>query len=97
MDRREFSWDWLLEGVGVKNRARGKPVELKPFDRQGINRRALSVFDGELQEEVARLLGVSQSAVSSWKNCRRQVPWEKLKMIVDAKGVSWNWLIEGEE
>lgn len=97
VDTRGISWDWLLEGAGARTRAGGKSEGAKPFDRKGINRRALSVFEGELQEEVASLLCVSQSAVSSWKNCRRQVPWEKLKMIVDTRGVSWNWLIEGEE
>lgn len=100
---RGVSWDWLLEGRGEKIRGDfhrdGGDVPYVEgrlaFDWNGINDRALSLFGDSRQEDIAKELGVSQSAVSSWKTYRKQVPWEKLKILVDDKHVTWDWLIEG--
>ena len=65
------------------------------FDKVAINQRFLSFFHGKNQNEIMEILGVSQSAVSSWQVFRKQVPWKKLKWLVDTENVSWDWLIEG--
>ncbi len=65
------------------------------FDKAAINQRFLSFFAGKSQKEIMDLLDVSQSAVSSWQVNRKQVPWKKLKWLVDTYGIRWDWLLEG--
>lgn len=65
------------------------------FDTAAINQRFLSFFEGKTHKEIAKLLEVGPSAVSSWQVNRKQVPWKKLKWLVDTHDVSWDWLIEG--
>ncbi len=65
------------------------------FDKDAINQRFFSFFAGKTQKDIMDLLEVSQSAVSSWQVNRKQVPWKKLKWLVDTYGIRWDWLIEG--
>ena len=65
------------------------------FNKVAINQRFLSFFEGKTQKEIMEIFDVSQSTVSAWQVYRKQVPWKKLKWLVDTEGVSWDWLIEG--
>jgi DNA-directed RNA polymerase specialized sigma subunit len=65
------------------------------FDTATINQRFLSFFEGLTHKEIAAILEVGPSAVSSWQVNRKQVPWKKLKWLVDKEGICWDWLIEG--
>lgn len=67
------------------------------FDRAGINQRFLSFFADKSQADLMELFSVTQSAVSSWHTNRKQVPWEKLKYLVDLENITWDWLLEGRE
>ena len=100
VDSQQISWDWLLEGQDPKTR----PIRLdttemegEVFDTPGINQRFLSLFPGMTQQELADYFNVTQSAISSWKTFAKQVPWDKLKITVERKKISWEWLLEGAE
>ncbi len=67
------------------------------IDRDGINRRYLSCFPGLKPAELAEILGVKHPTVYQWVSNKRGVPWEKLKDLADAEGISWDWLLEGKE
>lgn len=100
VDTRQISWNWLIEGWGPQNRSFSlapPETDLISFDTPGINLRFLSLFPDKSQLELAEYFGVTQPAVSGWKRFDRQVPWEKLKMVVDSMQLSWEWLLEGCE
>lgn len=95
VDEQGLTWDWLLEGREPKHREGVEGVPKKSFQRRGINKRFLSLFPGYSQAKLGRELGVNQTTVFKWQHNLAQVPWERLKDAVDAKGVTWEWLIEG--
>jgi len=97
IDEQGICWDWLLEGQGPKARPNHDPGKCHPLNRREINQRYLSLFPAASQEEQGKLIGVSQAMVSYWVTATLQVPWDKLKSAVDDKGVTWDWLLEGNE
>ena len=40
-------------------------------------------------------MSVKSSTVSQWKIGKRQVPWERMRALVNAKMIRWDWLLEG--
>jgi hypothetical protein len=66
------------------------------FDRQGINRRYFSCFSGLTPLELSKKLDLSHPTVYQWVAGVRQVPWNRLKDLVDAERISWDWLLEGK-
>ncbi len=67
------------------------------IDRDEITRRYLSCFPGLKPTELAGIIGVKHPTVYQWVSSKRGVPWEKLKDLADAEGISWDWLLEGAE
>ena len=64
-----------------------------------INKRLFSTMKQKkiTQEEIAKALNTSQSVVAGWKN-RGTVPsMEYLPTICEVLGVSWEYLVTGEE
>lgn len=66
------------------------------FDWREINKRFLSFFQGQTQYEIAEHHGVSQPTVNEWVNGIQQIPWKRLKELVDIHQISWDWLLEGQ-
>ncbi len=94
-DVQGISWDWFIEGHEPKS-ANRKPVRrARPFDWPAINQRFLSLFPDLSQKKLGILVEVSQVSVYRWYHNKSNVPWEKLKYAVDAKGTTWEWLLEG--
>lgn len=97
VDSRQISWNWLLEGLEPRDRNPKLEIdemEFGLFDTPGINQRFLSLFPNKTQKELAEYCKVSQPAVSGWRTYDRQVPWDKLKQVVDSQYISWEWLLE---
>lgn len=67
------------------------------FDRKGIYERVMAQYSVVRPVELARKLGIRPQVVLQWKEGVRQVPWLRLKALVDDQGLSWDWLIEGKE
>lgn len=67
------------------------------FDRIGIYQRFASCYGAQTPSELARILGVTQQSASQWFLGQRQVPWKRLKEAVDTQGLSWEWMLEGED
>ena len=64
-----------------------------------INKRLFSTMKQKkiTQEEIAKALNTSQSVVAGWKN-RGTVPsMEYLPTMCEVLGVSWEYLVTGEE
>lgn len=40
------------------------------------------------QAELARLIGCNQSSISRWKRNPGLIPWEKMKLIIKARGLT---------
>lgn len=100
VDTQKVCWNWLLEGLEPKYRAAAldePETERGVFDTPGINNRFLSLFPDFTQKELAEYFGITQPVVSKWKTFDKQVPWDKLKHVVDSQGISWDWLLEGME
>lgn len=66
------------------------------FDTAEINMRYLSRFSPLAPIELAKKLGIKHSTVYQWKSGKRQVPWERLKEVIDSEGLSWDWMLCGE-
>ncbi len=49
------------------------------------------------QAALMHLFNVTQSTISNWRTCRKMVPWEKLKYLVEKEQITWDWLLEGRE
>ncbi|MCC8166044.1 MAG: hypothetical protein LIQ31_07815 [Planctomycetes bacterium] len=97
-DSQAISWDWLLEGVEPKESVKPakRPRSLDPiFPTEKINRRFFSLFPRVKQIDIARMLGVTDGMVNSWKQNRAQVPWGRLAAAVHAFNLRWDWLIDG--
>ena len=95
VDEQGIRWDWLLEGETPKALVNHDVAACRPLNRREINQRYLSLFPALSQAELGRQIGVSQAMISYWSNATLQVPWEKLKIAVKDKSVTWEWLIEG--
>ncbi|MCC8167236.1 MAG: helix-turn-helix domain-containing protein [Planctomycetes bacterium] len=67
------------------------------FDRTAIYSRFEKGYKVHSSVEMVRLLGVKSSTVSQWKTGKRQVPWERLKALVNQEGLSWDWIIDGKK
>ncbi len=67
------------------------------LDRKGIYERVMTQYSVTRPVDLARKLGVKPQVVLQWKDGVRQVPWHRLKVLVDAQCLSWNWLIDGKE
>ena len=67
------------------------------LDRKGIYERVMTQYSVTRPVDLARKLGVKPQVVLQWKEGVRQVPWHRLKVLVDAQGLCWDWLIEGKE
>ena len=70
---------------------------MQHIDKKAISARFFHCFHNESHLSIAVKLGVSRQSVDQWKNNDRPIPWEKLKVVVDTLGLSWDWLIEGWE
>ncbi|MCC8115625.1 MAG: helix-turn-helix domain-containing protein [Planctomycetes bacterium] len=66
------------------------------FDRIGIYRRFASCHNVNLRN-LADLHGLSEKATQQWNVGKRPIPWKYMKALVDAQGLSWDWLIDGVE
>ncbi len=69
----------------------------KSFDSKEINKRFFTLFGEKSRAEIAALLRVSQPSLSEWAKGKKQVPWDKLALIKELSGVTWDWLLEGAE
>lgn len=67
----------------------------KPFDFKEVNTRFFSCFPDMNQQELAKNLKVKQPTVSQWQTGLKPVSWNKLRFLVDSRGVSWDWLLDG--
>lgn len=67
------------------------------FDRKGIYKRVMAQYSVVRPVELARRLGIKPQVVLQWKDGIRQVPWLRLKALVDEHDLSWDWLLEGRE
>lgn len=90
-----LSWDWLIEGQEPKHQCHVKKKAGRPFNRHAINQRFLSLFPDMSNAKLGKELGVNGTTVFKWRHDMEQVSWERLKFAVDAKGVTWEWLIKG--
>ncbi len=70
--------------------------KVQPFDRTAIRERFFSCFAGETPTEIAKHFNVTPPTVFQWLSGHRHVPWEKLKYVVDMKGMRWDWLLDGK-
>ena len=95
VDEQGISWDWLIDGVEPQRHSHTQNASPRPLDRHAINQRFLSLFPGMSQAKVAKELGINQTTVFKWEHGISQVPWERLRYAVSAKGVTWEWLLEG--
>ncbi len=71
----------------------GKTVEAAPRVPIGRRLRALLEHRGLPHDELRRITGVSESAVSSWMNAHSYPTIEQLVMICDALDVSADVLL----
>lgn len=67
------------------------------FDRQSIYERFASCHTAENPTDLAKILGLHFTTTYQWRSGKYQVPWSRLKQVVDEKKVTWDWLIEGVE
>lgn len=65
------------------------------FDWSGIYVRFFEAYEVKRSSELARLLGVTKQTAHSWKVGKSNVPWRRMKKLIDEKGINWDWLIEG--
>lgn len=67
------------------------------FDRQAIYARFAGCYGAESAVQLAGILGVNRKTVYQWESGARQVPWKRMKRVVDEQGLRWDWLLEGKE
>lgn len=67
------------------------------MNRKEIYFRFASCYGVKRPVELARILVLSQQTVQAWKTGKNPLPWARKKRLVDAMGLSWDWLIEGRE
>jgi transcriptional regulator with XRE-family HTH domain len=68
---------------------------------QEIIVRIYELYGVKTQISLAKCLGVTRSLVSRWHledpDARRIPTWETMAKVVQDKGVTWDWLLEGRE
>ena len=68
---------------------------------QEIIFRIYELYDVKTQISLAESLGVTRGLVSRWhmkdESKRRTPTWDTMAKIVEEKGVTWDWLLEGRE
>ena len=66
-----------------------------------IIRRIFELYDSPRKNKLAATLHLDKSMISKWTTddpeTKRHPTWDTLKKIVDEKGVTWDWLLEGRE
>ena len=67
------------------------------FNKEEINKRFFLLLREKSRSEIAALLCVSQASLSEWAKAKKQVPWDKLALVKELSGISWDWLLGGEE
>lgn len=67
------------------------------FDLNEFLVRLFSVYDVRTQTELGKCLGVSQDLISNWKRGKALPTLEMLAKVVEDKGLTWDWLLEGRE
>jgi len=99
-DSQAVSWDWLFDGMEPKSSIKLPcvPPTTKPrFDKNGINRRFLSLFEKLTQTQIANVFGITPAAVNEWDAGTHQVPWSRQDYAANEYSVRWDWLIDGLE
>lgn len=94
------SWDWLIDGMEPKGSIKAAivPSSTKPeFDKNGINKRFLSLFANMTQTQIAKIFDITPAAVNEWDAGTHQVPWNRLDYAVHTFAVRWDWLLDGLE
>ena len=66
------------------------------FDRRGIYQRFADCHEAESPVQLAKIIGIDHASVFRWRKGEKPIPWKWLQRIVDSRGVSWDWLIEGK-
>jgi Predicted transcriptional regulators len=60
--------------------------------------RLFLLYDVSTQTALSDRIGVKQTLISRWtKDPSRRPSWETLEKVVQDKGVTWDWLLEGRE
>ena len=95
VDEFNVNWDWLLEGKQPKMRSKLQKRYDNQLNRDAISCRFMDLFRDMSQADFARLLDVSPVAAFYMFEETMQVPWDKLSIAVDVKGITWEWLLEG--
>ncbi|MCD8244788.1 MAG: hypothetical protein LUD38_13555 [Parabacteroides sp.] len=67
------------------------------FDRRAIYSRFAEFCGAESAVQLAGILGLNRKTVYQWESGARQVPWKRLKLVVDEQGIRWDWILEGKE
>ncbi len=62
-----------------------------------ISKRFFSLFSNLDRSGLAGTFEVTPSSISEWRNNKKKIPWDKLIYAVQAKNVTWDWLLEGRE
>ncbi len=65
------------------------------FDKRGIYERFAQFFPDPRPITVSTMLNIHYSTAFQWKVGKTQVPWARMKKLVDEQHISWDWLIEG--
>lgn len=67
------------------------------LDKEGIYQRFIDCYPVKGITELAAQFGIKYQTIHGWKQGKYPVPWPRLKELVDAQGLSWDWLIDGKE
>lgn len=67
------------------------------FDRQAIYARFAACHEADSAVTLANKLGLNRKTVYQWESGERQVPWNRLKMLVYEQKLSWDWILEGKD
>ena len=66
-----------------------------------VTQRIFEIYDRPAKYRLAEMLGVNKSVVSQWTTSNqrllRKPTWDVLTKVIDDKGVTWDWLLEGRE
>ena len=66
-----------------------------------IVERIFEAYDSPPKSKLADMLQLDRSIISKWTTddteVKRHPTWGMLQKIVDEKGVTWDWLLEGRE
>ncbi len=63
--------------------------------------RIFEVYDHPVKYRLAERLGINKSVISQWTTSNhklwRKPTWDVLIKVVEDRGVTWDWLLEGRE